>query len=122
MKTLIIDDETLIHQALAQVCLLRGGIPQTAPTGEEGLRLWKSFQPDLIFLDLILPDQNGFSVIKKAPKTGYVIMMSAYSQYEERSYKEGASLFISKPFKNIFHIYDQAVDYFNSQQNTHPPL
>ena len=67
MKILIIDDETLIRQSLKYTSELRGHQTWTASTGQEGLTLWKSCQPDIVFLDLILPDQNGFKLMEQQP-------------------------------------------------------
>ena len=109
MRILIIDDENLIRQALNHISILRGHKTRIASTGQEGLLEWDSFEPDLVFLDLILPDQNGFSVIKKAPFSTHIVMMSAYGQYKEKALQAGVVLFLSKPFKNIFHTFDQAI-------------
>ncbi len=109
MKVLIIDDEALIRQALSHVSVSRGHDTRMACTGKEGLLEWKSFQPHLVFLDLILPDQNGFSVIQQSPLSTYVVMMSAYGQYGGKAQQAGANLFLVKPFENIFQTFDHAI-------------
>ena len=109
MKILIIDDETLIRQSLKYVSELRGHQTWTADTGQTGLDLWKSCQPDIVFLDLILPDQNGFKVMEKQPHPAQVVMMSAYAQYKEEAQNKKAHLFLIKPFENIFQTFDQAL-------------
>ena len=115
MKVLIIDDETLIRQSLNHVAILRGHETRMASTGQEGLIEWEFFEPHLVFLDLILPDQNGLSVIEQAPFNTHIVMMSAYGQYEEKARQAGANLFLVKPFENIFQIFDQIVASVSSE-------
>ena len=111
MKILIIDDEELIASALAQVAVLRGHEAQTAASGAEGLKLWQSWRPDILFLDLILPDKSGFLVMESLQDKNFqkIILMSAYGQYEKKSKEKGADLFLVKPFKNIFQTFDSAL-------------
>ena len=116
MKILIIDDEILIRQALSHVSNLKGHDTRMGASGEEGLLKWKSLQPDLVFLDLILPDQDGFSVIQQAPSSAHIVMMSAYGQYKEKAIKSGAHLFLVKPFENIFQTFDYAIDSYSLKE------
>lgn len=109
MRILIIDDETLIRQSLKYISELRGYQTWTAGTGEEGLSFWKSCRPDIVFLDLILPDQNGFKVMEQQPHPAQIVMMSAYAQYKEEAKKRKANLFLIKPFENIFQTFDQVM-------------
>ena len=110
MKILIIDDENLIRQALSHVSNLKGHDTRMGSTGEEGLKEWEYLKPDLVFLDLILPDQDGFSVIQKSPSPTRIVMMSAYGQYKEKAIECGAHLFLVKPFENIFQTFDYAIN------------
>jgi len=109
MKILIIDDETLIRQSLQYISELRGHKTWATSTGEEGLIFWKSFQPDIVFLDLILPDQNGFKIMEQQPYLAQIVMMSAYAQYKEEAKNKKANLFLIKPFENIFQTFDQVI-------------
>ena len=109
MKILIIDDETLIRQSLKYISELRGHQTWTAGTGKEGLIFWQSCHPDIVFLDLILPDQNGFKVMEQQPHPTQIVMMSAYAQYKEEAKNRKANLFLIKPFENIFQTFDQAI-------------
>ena len=114
MKILIIDDEALIASALERVSVLRGHEAKTAASGEEGLKLWRLWRPDVLFLDLVLPDKSGFLVMEsivplKEKSFQKIILMSAYGQYEKKSKEKGADLFLVKPFKNIFQTFDSAL-------------
>ena len=109
MKILIIDDESLIRQSLKYVSETRGHQTWTASTGQQGLSLWKSCHPDIVFLDLILPDQNGFKIMAKQPHPAQIVIMSASAQYKEEARNKNAHLFLIKPFENIFQTFDQAL-------------
>ena len=113
MKVLIIDDEKLIQQTLSHVAQVRGHSCAMAGSEQEGLKVWRSFQPDLVFLDLVLPDGNGFSLMEQAPRSS-VVLMSAYVQFREKALEKGAFFFLTKPFENIFHTFDDVILRLNS--------
>ena len=113
MKILIIDDETLIRQSLSYVAKIKGHSCQTASTAKTGLEIWNHWKPDLVFLDIMLPDDNGLSLISKAPITA-VAFMSAHSQNEAIIKKKNLGLFLVKPFENIFQTFDHVVSFFHS--------
>lgn len=121
MKILIIEDELLIRQSLCHVARNRGYEVKGAPTGEEGLQIWKSWLPDLVFLDLVLPDQNGFDLIQSISSisSAKVVLMSAYAQYQQVAKQKGAHLFLIKPFVNIFETFDGVILYFQSESADH---
>lgn len=111
MKILVIEDEKLIRQSICFVASKKGHAVEGAETGKEGLKLWKEWKPDLVFIDLALPDQTGFDVMDKMLPYSYakVVMMSAYAQYEKLAKERGAHLFIRKPFSSVFEIFNQAI-------------
>ena len=115
MKILIIDDELLIQQTLSYVGKERGHECRAAGTGEEGIQIWKSWEPDMVFLDVMLPDFNGFSVMEKTPLCS-VILMSAYGQLKDKAFEKGATLFLTKPFENIFQTFDEVMAHFNERK------
>ena len=105
LKILVIDDENLIRKALCLASQSRGHDVQFASDGETALKLWLSFHPDLIFLDLLLPDTDGLSLLKKVPEDlkATCVIISAHDQLSTKKVKEaGAELFIQKPFPDIF--------------------
>jgi len=100
---LIVDDEedlcSLLHYALSE----KGYNVTTASTKREGMNLIKRTSPDLVFLDLKLPDGDGMqnlSKIKKISPDTVVNMISAYGSEERReeAAQKGAHTFIDKPF------------------------
>ncbi len=108
MKILIVDDEphlrTLIQQALEE--LEDDGVDLlTADNGEEALEAIREEQPDLVFLDVMMPKQNGFDVcnaIKKELGLGHihVVLLTAKGQEfdRQRGQEVGADLYMTKPF------------------------
>ncbi|MCB0408259.1 MAG: response regulator [Bdellovibrionales bacterium] len=121
MKILIVDDEPLVRIALSRACKTRGHEIIEASGGEEGLDLWIQEQPDLIFLDVLMPDMNGPKVIEKVShqNRGKIILMSAYTGgYDlKKAQSVGADVFIPKPFDDVFEIIKVAESLFEEAGN-----
>src|SRR5579871_703224 len=101
-KILIVDDERLVRWSLRQKCEEWGYHVVEAAAGDPGLRLAQSESPDLVLLDVRMPDINGIQVleqIKKAPDAPAVIMITADPQLDDvkTALKLGAYDFIGKP-------------------------
>ncbi len=101
-KILVVDDERLVRWSLRQKCEEWGYSVVEAPSGEPGLRLAQTESPDLVLLDVRMPDMNGIQVleqIKKAPDAPPVIMITADPQLDDvkNALKLGAYDFIGKP-------------------------
>src|SRR6201998_997441 len=69
-KILIIDDERLVRWSLRQKCEEWGYQVVEAASGEPGLRLAQDESPDLVLLDVRLPDLNGLQVLEQLKKNG----------------------------------------------------
>ena len=100
---LIIDDEKDLCQLLGDTLSSRGYNVESANTRGEAMSSLKSRSPDLVFLDLKLPDGDGLkllSSIKKINPNTTVNIISAYGTEEVRdeARKLGAYGFIDKPF------------------------
>jgi two-component system, NtrC family, response regulator AtoC len=101
-KILIIDDERLVRWSLRQKCEEWGYVVTEAAAGDPGLRLAQHESPDLVLLDVRLPDLNGIQIleqIKKNPDAPAVIMITADPQLDDvkTALKLGAYDFIGKP-------------------------
>jgi DNA-binding response OmpR family regulator len=79
MKILIVEDEDLIRKTLQRALIARAHQVEVAPNGFDGLSLVKSFQPDLILLDLLMPVKNGFEFMAESDRNTAIIIMTAYS-------------------------------------------
>ena len=100
---LIIDDETSLVRSLSFALEDEGHTVRGAGTGAEGLAAAAEFTPDLILLDLKLPDMSGLDVLEKltAQKCdAQVIMISAHGDTRAavKAVKLGAADYITKPF------------------------
>ncbi|MEI9940100.1 MAG: response regulator [Pseudomonadota bacterium] len=102
---LIVDDEVDNRELLQIVLNWEGFVTRTAAGGEEALRSAAAEPPDLILVDLMMPDIDGYQLtasLKQNPKTKTipVIMLSAMtdSATRLRALSTGADAYISKPF------------------------
>ncbi|MDP1656711.1 MAG: response regulator [Hylemonella sp.] len=107
-KALIIDDSATVVAALRRILRSAGYATREAMDAEQGLLMIEQEQPDLIFLDIILPGMNGFGalrVIRKDPVTQHipVIMISGNEHATEQFYANriGADDFMKKPFSRF---------------------
>ncbi len=102
-KILIIDDEEDILKLLSMV-LKKEGFENiyTAEDGEGGFTLFKRINPDIILLDIMLPDEEGYEVCKKIRKTSNVPVLFISAKTEEIDRVLGFALggddYITKPF------------------------
>ncbi len=104
-KILIADDNENIRDALSYLLEDEGYILNMAKDGNDTLKKVREFHPDILFLDIMMPEINGYEVcriIKNDPelKKTYVIMLSAKGQVAEqdRGKEVGADEYIVKPF------------------------
>ncbi len=101
-KILVVDDERLVRWSLRQKCEEWGYGVIEAAAGEPGLRLAQLESPDLVLLDVRLPDVNGLQVLEQLKKNGdarAVIMITADPQLDDvkSAIKLGAYDFVGKP-------------------------
>ncbi len=101
-KILIVDDEHLIRWSFSKKLETWGYQTETASNGKEAIALVNNFNPDLVLLDLNLPDVNGIQLLKEVKNlfpSIPVIIITAYGTIEQavQAIKEGAYDFITKP-------------------------
>lgn len=101
-KILIIEDEIPIADLLAYGMKREGYEAKTAYDGETAFNAIKSFNPDLILLDLMLPDISGFEICKRVTQSHNIpiIMLTAKSDITDKllGLEFGADDYITKPF------------------------
>src|SRR5438477_5430244 len=101
-KILIVDDERLVRWSLRQKCEEWGYHVVEAEAGEPGLKVAQHESPDLVLLDVRMPDLSGLEVLDQLKKNGdarAVIMITADPQLDDvkSALKLGAYDFIGKP-------------------------
>jgi DNA-binding NtrC family response regulator len=103
---LVIDDERNVRSLLAKVLASDHVEVHAAASGAEGLQLADEVEPDVVLLDLRLPDTGGIEVLttlrSRHPDTA-VIMMTAFGQIENvvEAMRLGASDYLEKPFDRL---------------------
>jgi DNA-binding response OmpR family regulator len=115
-KILAVDDNpdntAIIEELFAEHYDLK-----TASTGPEAIKVALDFQPDLILLDIMMPDMDGYEVCKRLRKHSSlsqtkIIMVTAKGDLEDKvtGYEVGACDYITKPFdeENIL----ESVEFF----------
>jgi len=102
-RILVVDDEYSILESLDMFLGEKGHSVQKASTAEEGLALVCSFEPEVVILDIRLPDRNGLDVlscIRGRQADAKVIMITAFHDMEStiEAMKRGAYDYLHKPF------------------------
>lgn len=107
-RALLIDDSPTIVFALKKILQSAGFITLDAADAESGIEVARVELPDLIFLDIILPNANGFAALRtlrRDPATAHipVIMISGNEQATELFFgsRIGADDFMKKPFSRF---------------------
>src|SRR5262245_2785685 len=115
---LIVEDEADQNEMLAQLVARRGFRVVQTYTGKEGVDRARSQPPDLLLLDLMLPDIDGFEVcesLRSSRDTNLIpIVMAtalADSRHRVRGYRVGANAYIVKPYTRdqIYEAIDRAL-------------
>ncbi|WP_195988119.1 response regulator transcription factor [Clostridium sp. D53t1_180928_C8] len=99
-KILIVEDEVSINDILTTSLKREGYDVVSAFTAREALILFDGFKPDLVLLDLMLPDGKGEEICKAIYKKACVIMITAKSNILDKlnGMEIGADDYITKPF------------------------
>ena len=105
-KILVVDDERDLRNLVAMVLSGQGHEVESAIDGREGLDKIGSFQPDLVVLDLMMPEVDGWGVLaalrEKQAAAPRVILLSAYANdaaTQRRGVEAGAWACLGKPFR-----------------------
>lgn len=101
-KILIVEDEEVLQETLSFNFKREGYEVETAGDGVEGLRLARTWQPDLVILDVMLPLLDGFEVCKtlRAETDIPILLLTARVEEIDRvvGFEIGADDYITKPF------------------------
>ena len=103
---LVVDDDSLIRKTLASHLTKLGYEVQTAEDGESGLRKYAEAVPDLVFLDIRLPDADGLDILRQMKDRAArpsILIMTAYDDMKTtvEAIKLGAFEYLVKPLDFI---------------------
>jgi len=103
-KLLIIDDDAHLRESLAEVLDLDGFECHQAGDAKEGIAAAQKLAPEVVIMDIQLPDSSGFQIcqeLRKRSKTVILIMMTGRflsSEEKKQGFELGADEYITKPF------------------------
>jgi len=104
-KILVVDDDPYILMSLEFLMKKNGFDVMVARNGTEALEIVEKQVPDIVLLDIMMPDVDGYAICKhikssKKLKEAKVVFMSAKSKETDiqKGYDLGASLYVTKPF------------------------
>jgi two-component system cell cycle response regulator CtrA len=103
MRILLIEDDLVAARGISLMLTSSGAVVDHADTGEEGLELARHYDYDIVVLDLMLPDIEGFEVVRRmrvSRNDTPVLILSGLSrpQAKVKGLGLGADDFITKPF------------------------
>ena len=105
-KILIVDDERLTRAVLQHDVILAGYDVMVASNGKEAMQKIREVTPDLIVVDLVMPDMNGFEMCRRirsneqTKKTPVIVVSALQSQADIQEAKaSGADVYLTKPIK-----------------------
>lgn len=102
MKILVVDDEEKIRQVVKEYCLNEGFTVDEASNGEIALEKLKQNTYDLLVLDIMMPEMDGFSMLERLPREKRIptIILSARSEVYDKlhGFSLGIDDYLTKPF------------------------
>ena len=103
MRVLLVEDDPTQQQSIKLILETAGMVVDTTDLGEDGLEIGKLYDYDIIVLDIMLPDIDGFEVLRRLRDSRVdtpVLILSGLSEPEDkvRGLGTGADDFLTKPF------------------------
>jgi two-component system LytT family response regulator len=100
-RVLIVDDEKLARSRIRRFLKdpLPGALIEEAADGPEAVEKTKTFRPQIIFLDIQMPEMSGFDVLKHFEDRPFrIIFQTAYDEFAVQAFEECACDYLLKPF------------------------
>lgn len=107
LQALVVDDDPLMRQLLAETLRSEGLEVREAANGFEALAAVQQNAPDLIFMDIVMPEKDGIETIRELRKQGnaaWIVAISGHTRVGDRLLLEAARAFgandaLAKPFQ-----------------------
>ncbi len=123
---LLVEDEESVREAFALRLMDHGYLVQTAGSGEEALALLRSFEPDILVLDLVMPNLSGLDVLARVKQTFphlLVILLTARGTVKDavEATRLGAFDFVAKSIdmEDLQHALTRATEFLTLQRQVH---
>jgi two-component system OmpR family response regulator len=104
-KILVVDDEGAIRNLIHRFLGKQDYLVESAEDGKSALAMFESFNPDLVILDVNLPDVTGYSLCQEMQSRTNVFILMLTSRTDEsdkvRAFSQGADDYITKPFSLV---------------------
>jgi two-component system KDP operon response regulator KdpE len=101
-RVLLVEDDPETRAALVRDLSGRGYLVDEAPDGRSALERWDAARPDVVLLDLGLPDMDGLHVVSRIRREAWTPIVILSGRYEERekvaALERGADDYVTKPF------------------------
>jgi len=105
-KILIVDDAAADRANLQSIVASAGYVVSTAASGREGMERALQDRPDVIFLDILMQDMDGFELCRglrahESTKSTPIVIVSSKNQRADRMWalEQGATAYVAKPYK-----------------------
>ena len=104
-KILVVDDEGAIRNLIHRFLGKQDYLVESAEDGKSALAIFETFNPDLVILDVNLPDVTGYSLCQEMQSRTNVFILMLTSRTDEsdkvRAFSQGADDYITKPFSLV---------------------
>lgn len=102
IKTIIVDDERLAREELKQLLSVHKEVEiiDEASHADEAIKKIEEQKPDLVFLDIQMPEKTGFDLLEELIDVPYVIFATAYDDYALKAFEVNALDYLVKPIDN----------------------
>jgi two-component system LytT family response regulator len=102
VRTVVVDDEAPARRRIRRLLAAEDGVSVVGECGdgESAVAMIASQRPDLVFLDVQMPERDGFEVVKAIPPASLpaILFVTAYDQYALRAFDVHAVDYLLKPF------------------------
>ncbi len=104
IRTIIVDDEKVAREGVSMLLSKDSEfeVLDICANGKQAVESIMHYEPDAVFLDIQMPDMNGFEVLNKLPNTvsPLIIFITAFDQYAIKAFEASAFDYLLKPFED----------------------
>jgi DNA-binding LytR/AlgR family response regulator len=101
LRALVVDDEPLARARLRRMLVAQGDVQVVGEAGSvaEAVPLVDSLTPDLVFLDVQMPGEDGFGLLARIRHRPAIVFVTAFDHYAVRAFEANAVDYLMKPFR-----------------------